>query len=62
MEPGIDLAAVGTRIAAMRQSAQELKEMAGGNPCLARNLVRIMASLKMLELEFTDVAELEAAD
>ncbi len=61
MEPGIDLAAVSTRIAAMRHTAQELKELAGDNPSLSRNLVRILASLKMLELEFSDVADLEAA-
>jgi 23S rRNA A2030 N6-methylase RlmJ len=62
MEPEIDLAAVSARIAAMRETAQELETFAGENPCLARNLVRIRASLKMLELEFSDVAELESAD
>lgn len=62
MDPEIDLNAVSARIAAMRQNAKELEELAGAAPCLARNLVRIKASLKMLELEFSDAAQLDAAD
>ena len=62
MEPGIDLEAVSARIADMRDTARELEALAGDNPCLARNLVRIRAGLKMLELGFSDAAELGPAD
>jgi len=41
----------------MKQRADELKEIGSDFPALDRNLVRIRASLKMLEINITDVIE-----
>jgi hypothetical protein len=47
------------RIAAIRHAAQELKQMAGDSfPAVEKNADRILASVKMLELNVTDVIEL----
>ena len=44
-------------ILCMKQRADELKEIGSDFPALDRNLVRIRASLKMLEINITDVIE-----
>ena len=47
------------QIAAIRKAAQELKQMAGDSfPAVEKNADRILASVKMLELNVTDVVEL----
>lgn len=47
------------RIAALRKAAVELKELAGDSfPSVEKNADRILASVKMLELNVTDVLEL----
>ena len=42
----------------MHQLADELKEKAGGIQAVERNLDRILANIKMLELNISDVEEL----
>jgi hypothetical protein len=42
----------------MRQIAEELKGKAGGIQAVDRNIDRILASIKMLELNISDVYEL----
>jgi len=42
----------------MHQLAEELKEKAGGIQAVDRNLDRILANIKMLELNISDVREL----
>jgi predicted component of type VI protein secretion system len=42
----------------MRQLADELKEKAGGIQAVERNLDHILANIKMLELNISDVEEL----
>ena len=42
----------------MRRLAEELKGKAGGIQAVDRNLDRILASIKMLELNISDVQEL----
>ena len=42
----------------MRQLADELKEKAGGIQAVERNLDHILANIKMLELNISDVKEL----
>ncbi len=42
----------------MHQLADELKEKAGGIQAVERNLDRILANIKMLELNISDVKEL----
>jgi hypothetical protein len=44
----------------MRHNAEELKEQAGGIQALERNLDRILASIKMLELNISDVQDLSS--
>jgi hypothetical protein len=42
----------------MRQLAEELKSKAGGMQAVERNIDRILASIKMLELNISDIYEL----
>ena len=44
-----------TRIKAIRKAAQELKEFGAGIPAVNRNADRILASVKMLEINITDL-------
>jgi hypothetical protein len=47
------------QIAAIRKAALELKELAGDSfPAVEKNADRILASVRMLELNVTDVVEL----
>jgi hypothetical protein len=61
-EKGMDAAQLkdmARQIAAIRQAAQELKQMAGDSfPAVEKNADRILASVKMLELNVTDVVDL----
>jgi hypothetical protein len=41
----------------MKRTAKELKHMGEDFPALTRNLVRIEASLKMLEINISDLVE-----
>lgn len=43
------------RIRKIRQLAEELKEKGGGFQAVERNVDRILASIKMLELNISDV-------
>ena len=42
----------------MRQCAEELKEKSGNIQAVERNVDRILANIKMLELNISDVKEL----
>ena len=46
------------KIRALRQQATELKEMSGGIQAVDRNVDRILASVRMLEINISDVADL----
>ncbi len=50
-----DLKKLATRIKAIRKAAQELKELGAGIPEVNRNADRILASVKMLEINITDL-------
>jgi hypothetical protein len=54
-----DLHSMHAGIVSMKQTALNLRAMADDMPCLKRNLVRILASLKMLEINISDLVELE---
>lgn len=45
------------KIRLLRQTAAELKQLSGGIQTVDRNLDRILACVKMLELNISDVAE-----
>jgi len=46
------------RIAALRQTAEALLRVSGDIEAVRRNLERILANVKMLELNVSDVAEI----
>jgi hypothetical protein len=48
-----------TRIKAIRRAAQELKKFSGGIQAVDRNVDRILASVKMLEINISDLLELK---
>jgi len=47
-----------TRIKTIKKAAQELKALSGRIPAVDRNTVRILASVKMLEINISDVIDL----
>jgi hypothetical protein len=59
MNHEFDIKALCEKISAMKQNAIELKDMGAFFPALDRNIARILASLKMLEINITDAADLD---
>jgi hypothetical protein len=57
MEPKMDLKGMDARIKTIRRSAEELQTLAGEFPALYRNADRILASVKMLEINLSDLAD-----
>ena len=47
------------KIQVMKSTAEELNRMGENFPALARNSVRILASIKMLEINISDLVELD---
>ena len=60
MNPGIDLNKINAKIQLMKQAAEELNQLGENFPTLARNTVRILASVKMLEINVSDLVELDS--
>ena len=58
MTQQIDLKKVHTKIQLMKKTAEELKRMGKNFPAIRRNSIRILASVKMLEINVSDVIEL----
>jgi hypothetical protein len=56
MDVKIDVKELDTKIQSMKKMAEELKQMGEDFPALNRNISRILASIKMLELNISDVA------
>ncbi len=46
------------KIALIKKEAQELKTLSDGNQSIDKNVDRILASIKMLEINVTDVVEI----
>lgn len=57
MSKKIDLQKMDVRIKAMKKSAEELRSMAEDFPAVYRNSARVLASIKMLELNVSDLVE-----
>ena len=53
-----DIKGMVTRIKALRDNAEELKEISGGIPAVVKNADRILANVSMLEINITDAAEI----
>ena len=49
---------IDTRIKAIKKAAQELKELSGGIQAVDRNADRVLASVKMLEINISDLIDL----
>jgi len=58
MAQQIDLKKIHTKIQLLKKTAEELKLMGENFPAVTRNSVRILASIKMLEINVSDVIEL----
>jgi hypothetical protein len=56
MAKKVDLKELDSKIQSMKKTAEELKEMGEHFPALYRNISRVLASIKMLELNISDVA------
>ena len=59
MDSNIDLTKINSKVQLMKDTAKELKHLGEDFPALTRNLVRIEASLKMLEINISDLVELD---
>ena len=59
MNHRIDLNKIDAKIQLMKKAAEELNQMGENFPALARNTVRILASVKMLELNVSDLVDLD---
>ena len=51
----IDIQAIDAEIQALKQTAERLKQLGDSFPAVARNVARILASVKMLEIEVSDI-------
>ncbi|UCE54546.1 MAG: hypothetical protein JSV31_03645 [Desulfobacterales bacterium] len=59
MSKQIDIKKIHSKIQLMKNTAEELEQLGKNFPALSRNMVRILASLKMLEINISDVVNLE---
>jgi len=62
MNSKIDINQIHEKIQLLKRTAEELNRLGEDFPSLARNTVRILASLKMLEINVSDIATLELDD
>ena len=53
-----ELRKLDTRIKTIKKATQELKELSTEIPAVDRNAARILASVKMLEINISDVKDL----
>ena len=60
--PRFDLNEIDAKIQMMKRTAEELARAGENFPAIARNIVRISAGIKMLEINISDVVELEKLD
>ncbi len=55
----IDINKINTNIQLLKKTAEELNRMGEDFPALARNTARILASVKMLEINVSDLVDLQ---
>ena len=60
METPLDIQTMHAKIRLLQQTARELQALSDDVPAVARNTARILASLKMLEMNICDAVELDA--
>jgi len=56
----MDITKIDTKIQLLRKTTEELNQLCQDFPAIARNTVRILASVKMLEINVSDLVELDA--
>ncbi len=54
-----ELIEMDAKIQTMKKAAFELEDMADQFPALSRNLSRVLSSIKMLELNISDILDLQ---
>ncbi len=59
MAQQIDLKKINDKIQLLKETTRELNRIGENFPAIARNTARILASLKMLEINVSDLVELE---
>ena len=57
MSKEINLKEIDRKIQIIKNATGELKQMAGEFPALERNTARILASIKMLEINISDIVD-----
>ena len=57
-----DLKKIDEKIQVMKNIAEELHRLGDNFPALARNSTRILASVKMLEINVSDLVDLASSD
>ena len=53
-----DIKGMTEKIRVLRKTAEELKEISGGIPSVERNADRILAGVRMLEMNISEVVEI----
>jgi len=53
-----DIKGMVTKIKALRKDAEALKEISGGIPAVNKNADRILANVKMLEIDISEAADI----
>ena len=56
----MDIKEIDTKIQLLKKTTEELNQLCQDFPAIARNTVRILASVKMLEINVSDLVELDA--
>ena len=62
MEPKIDMNAMAAEVRRIKSAAERLGRLGADFPAIARNTQRILASVKMLELNVSDYVALGAIE
>ena len=52
-----DIKGMVAKVDSLRQNAEVLRQMSGGIPTVEKNIDRILANVRMLEINVNDVAE-----
>jgi chaperonin cofactor prefoldin len=60
MGPQIDIKKIDTKIQLLKKTTEELNQLTKDFPAVARNSARILASVKMLEINVSDLMSLDA--
>lgn len=59
MPQEIDMESMNDKIRAIKAAATQLHQMADAFPAIARNSARILSSTKMLEINLSDIVDLD---